>query len=313
MSTFTRNLWVTSPMMRGSDIGRVQVTLQSLGFKVGADGLFGRETANAVEDFQRKKGITIDGVVGRMTWASLFNEPAAPPDRLAGDVLDGGQISALKALHTHFAGAVRWQVSNDGLTVEGDPKPLFNAADEREVGAVMTQYGSMICAVTAKIQVPIELIVACICIESSGKADAIRHEPGCSLINPELTPQKISIGLTQTLLSTAREALQRPTLHIADLCDPALAIEAGASYMWRQGRLTGFDPPLVGAAYNAGSLRFDSTAQNRWRLVQYPIGTPQYDDRFIRFFNAAMGGAHPIFDGLDQSLKDRTPSLRKVL
>lgn len=310
MSTFTRNLWVTSPMMRGSDIGNVQVTLQSLGFKVGADGLFGRETANAVEDFQRKKGITIDGIVGPMTWASLFNEPPAPPDRFTGDVVNTG---SLKALHTHFAGAVRWQVSKEGLTVEGEAKPLLTAADDHEVDTVMAQYGSMICAVTTKYQVPIELIVACICIESSGKADAIRHEPGCSRVDPELTPQKISIGLTQTLLSTARDALQRPTLHIADLCDPALSIEAGAAYMWRQGRLTGFDPPLVGAAYNAGSLRFDSTAQNRWRLVQYPIGTPEYDDRFIRFFNAAMGGAHPVFDGLDATLKPRTPSLRNLL
>ena len=177
----------------------------------------------------------------------------------------------------------------------------------------MEKFASIIYAVLTKVQVPIELVVACICVESSGNPNAFRREPGCSLVDPELTPAKVSVGLMQTLLSTARDALQRPDIHIADLRDPALSIEAGATYMWRQGRLTCFDPPVVGAAYNAGSLRFDASPQNRWRMVQYPIGTSQYDDRFVSFFNAAMGGPNPIYDRIDPAVQERIPSLRKLL
>ncbi|HZO73675.1 MAG TPA: peptidoglycan-binding domain-containing protein [Ktedonobacteraceae bacterium] len=37
------------------------------------DGQFGTLTANAVKDFQKKKGLTVDGIVGPMTWHALGN------------------------------------------------------------------------------------------------------------------------------------------------------------------------------------------------------------------------------------------------
>ncbi len=37
------------------------------------DGQFGTLTANAVKDFQKKKGLAVDGVVGPMTWHALGN------------------------------------------------------------------------------------------------------------------------------------------------------------------------------------------------------------------------------------------------
>ncbi|HEU5380702.1 MAG TPA: peptidoglycan-binding protein [Ktedonobacteraceae bacterium] len=36
-----------------------------------ADGQFGPMTANAVKDFQKKKGLTVDGIVGPKTWHAL--------------------------------------------------------------------------------------------------------------------------------------------------------------------------------------------------------------------------------------------------
>lgn len=36
------------------------------------DGIFGRLTEEAVKEFQRQKGLTVDGIVGAATWAALF-------------------------------------------------------------------------------------------------------------------------------------------------------------------------------------------------------------------------------------------------
>jgi N-acetylmuramoyl-L-alanine amidase len=38
---------------------------------VDADGIFGPITEEAVRRFQAGKGLTVDGIVGRQTWAAL--------------------------------------------------------------------------------------------------------------------------------------------------------------------------------------------------------------------------------------------------
>jgi peptidoglycan hydrolase-like protein with peptidoglycan-binding domain len=62
---------------RGVEI--LQLALSDLGMKMPrsikrpgvADGIFGRETADAVKAFQRANGLTPDGVAGRMTLSRL--------------------------------------------------------------------------------------------------------------------------------------------------------------------------------------------------------------------------------------------------
>jgi soluble lytic murein transglycosylase-like protein len=135
----------------------------------------------------------------------------------------------------------------------------------------------------------------------------VRKEKGCSTVDPALTPSRISVGLMQTLLSTASSVLNRD-VGVSELKNPLVSIEAGATYMWRQSRETHFDPPLAACAYNAGSLRFNGSPNNRWKLVQYPIGTSAHADRFIRFFNAAMN-SQQVTQAV-QSLGDRIPSMR---
>jgi hypothetical protein len=70
-------------------------------------------------------------------------------------------------------------------------------------------------------------------------------EPGYT--SDEATPHRVSIGLTQTLISTAREAMGM-SFGRDWLLVPANAITAGTTYIAGQARQTSLDPPLVAAA-----------------------------------------------------------------
>ena len=57
---------------KGEQVRLVQEKLRQYGYLTGeADGVFGKETYDAVVWFQRKNGLTVDGVVGRATAAGL--------------------------------------------------------------------------------------------------------------------------------------------------------------------------------------------------------------------------------------------------
>ena len=62
----------SSPMLRGDDIAELQQRLGALGFDAGrVDGIFGPDTAAAVEKFQRNAGLPIDGIFGPDSLAAL--------------------------------------------------------------------------------------------------------------------------------------------------------------------------------------------------------------------------------------------------
>lgn len=56
---------------RGSDVSDLQSTLNSKGYSLSVDGIFGSKTAAAVRDYQSKNGLSVDGIVGNNTWSSL--------------------------------------------------------------------------------------------------------------------------------------------------------------------------------------------------------------------------------------------------
>lgn len=57
----------------GDLVKELQTRLTEMGYDCGAiDGKFGNKTFAAVKEFQRKHGLTDDGVVGRQTWAELL-------------------------------------------------------------------------------------------------------------------------------------------------------------------------------------------------------------------------------------------------
>ena len=60
---------------RGSDVKLMQELLLKAGEslpKYGADGSFGLEPKRAVQSFQRKHNLEIDGICGKQTWAELY-------------------------------------------------------------------------------------------------------------------------------------------------------------------------------------------------------------------------------------------------
>lgn len=190
---------------------------------------------------------------------------------------------ALNEYHC-FNDSIRWRLTRDGVEIE-DSGVERTKGRPATVTRVWENYGREINEAARSARVPSALIVATICTESGGKADATRLEPG--YVSDEKTPHKVSIGLTQTLLSTAQASMQM-SFGRDWLLIPGNAIAAGTNYIAKQAQETGLDPPLVAAAYNAGKLYHQPGSQNRWKLRQFPIGTGQHCDRFVRFFNDAV-------------------------
>jgi hypothetical protein len=183
-----------------------------------------------------------------------------------------------------FEDSVRWKLCPAGVEIDGTGLERTRGAP-RTATRVWEAYSDAINRTARARRVPCALIIATICTESGGRADAVREEPG--FVSDEKTPDKVSPGLMQTLISTAREAMQA-TVDRKWLFVPANSIEAGTAYIAKQAKLTGLDPPLVAAAYNAGRLAYNGGKENRWKLRQYPIGTGAHCDRFVQFFNDAV-------------------------
>ncbi len=53
------------------DVKALQQILNTLGYKLDTDGIFGDGTLSAVRDYQSKHSLTVDGIVGNATWSSL--------------------------------------------------------------------------------------------------------------------------------------------------------------------------------------------------------------------------------------------------
>lgn len=68
---YARTLRLHQPLMKGGDVRALQVALLSEGFKVATDGVFGPNTREAVIAYQKKNGLTADGIAGPATSARL--------------------------------------------------------------------------------------------------------------------------------------------------------------------------------------------------------------------------------------------------
>lgn len=298
----TGDLSFRFPLQRGLEVRAVQQALaRARLLQAPADGIFGPATRNAVLSFQQQHQLRADGIVGRDTWSLLFSDQAASapaPEQSRGpapSVLAGSWTRQLqpyleRLTRPHGApvggGGLRWCLAADGVRVDdvlprspGKPKTASNT---------WLAYRGVFEKCAAAYGVPVELLVAVACTESGGDPQSLRFEPG--YVSDEATPGKVSPGLMQTLISTARAATGDNSLDRAALLTPEASVRAGACYIKQQAvtaRMpTNFDPPLVGIAYNAGSLR--PSGNNPWGLVQTERDVALkifHADAFVEYFN----------------------------
>ena len=71
-SVVTKDMPLVYSGSRGEDVKTLQAQLNALGYDCGTvDGIFGAKTYNAVVKFQKDRGLAVDGIVGKNTWAAL--------------------------------------------------------------------------------------------------------------------------------------------------------------------------------------------------------------------------------------------------
>lgn len=201
--------------------------------------------------------------------------------------MDGREIVSIlvKSLffpHHRYLDSIEWQLTPQGISINGEPVQ-YTAGSPATATRVWKTFEKEISYYSSVFFVPVELVIATICTESRGNPDAIRYEPGYT--TEQSTPHRVSAGLMQTLVSTAREALDKPFINLEWLWTAEHSIEAGTAYIAKQSRFTLYDPPVVACAYNAGHVYYDSSVGNRWKMRQFPLRSSAHADRFVLWFN----------------------------
>ncbi len=287
-----RDLSFRFPLLSGEDVRAVQQALVRAGaMRAEADGVFGPLTRDAVAALQRRAGLPADGVLRRGSWHRLLPAAPLPPRRAPGwRAALRPFLPRLSAPHGPPVGrgSRRWRLTPAGVVLDGGDAPPRSPGPPRTASLAWERFRAPMQAAAARFGVPVELLLATACTESGGRADAVREEPG--YVSDEETPQRVSPGLMQTLIGTAREALGDPSLDRARLLDPAVSLLAGAAVVRRQAvsgrRPTAFDPPLVCIAYNAGSLREGGGGDCPWGLAQTRRDARHWHaDAFVAFLN----------------------------
>jgi peptidoglycan hydrolase-like protein with peptidoglycan-binding domain len=124
------------PMVRQGDKEHPVVTLQYLlrarGRTVTVDGIFGPRTETAVREWQRQKGLGIDGIAGPDTWRTLIVE-----------VRKGDKGDAVRGVQEEFRFRNLSGDPDRGLQVDGDFGPRTDAAVRAFQTAVHADVPSM--------------------------------------------------------------------------------------------------------------------------------------------------------------------------
>lgn len=88
---------------RGPEVRVLQEKLTAAGYPLPATGFFGTKTDTAVRNFQRKKRMLADGVVGPNTWLALGFTDTTNAHLMKPSLVDS-LLTSLGALGTYFAG-----------------------------------------------------------------------------------------------------------------------------------------------------------------------------------------------------------------
>ncbi|WP_441233936.1 hypothetical protein [Bradyrhizobium sp. 930_D9_N1_4] len=186
-----------------------------------------------------------------------------------------------------FKGGQDWKFDSDGVYLEDDPdKPCRSNGEPKTCSAILDIYEQEIFDASMKHGIPPELIVMTIATESG--ADRKTKFTGAPTFRWEAAHTTYSAGPMQTLATTAQEVIKLlqldydrnavapaftskpiPTPTDLKLYEGAVNIDIGTGEIKLNNKRhsTGFDPILVAACYNAGSLR--ETSANPWNLFTF--------------------------------------------
>ena len=86
----------TRPLSFNPQVRAFQQRLQALGWQIEADGLFGPRSEAATRLIQQQNNLTVDGIVGPLTWAAIFSEqaPLAPTEQNLNPASQTNRINA---------------------------------------------------------------------------------------------------------------------------------------------------------------------------------------------------------------------------
>jgi hypothetical protein len=113
---------------KNSSVFFLEDLLSKLGYKLTVNKYFGKDTLNAVYDFQKKNKLVVDGIVGPKTWSKLlkkeqeifkFNSQFLSEK----DLIEFSQIFNLELAIVKAVNEV--ESSGKGFLVDGRPKILF--------------------------------------------------------------------------------------------------------------------------------------------------------------------------------------------
>ncbi|MEA5521301.1 peptidoglycan-binding protein [Limnoraphis robusta] len=129
---------VTTTILRrgsqGQAVKNIQAQLNIFGAKLVIDGIFGAATEAAVKEFQKRSGLTVDGIVGTKTLNALSQATTVPIDVLNSLPLlrrgsKGGDVKNVQVqLNNHFGA---------NLVLDG----AFGPATEAAVKKYQSQMG----------------------------------------------------------------------------------------------------------------------------------------------------------------------------
>lgn len=130
-----RFLYLRQPMLRGDDVGELQRLLGGLGFDAGrVDGIFGRATAGALDEFQRNAGLTTDDICGPDTLAALRRVTTR-----GGSTADGATVARVRETEALRAAPARLAGRRVAVADAGGVAALVDA-----VGRALTDVGAVV-------------------------------------------------------------------------------------------------------------------------------------------------------------------------
>lgn len=74
-----RLIMLANPMMNGTDVRIWQQQMQNRGWTITVDAVYGPKSEGVCKEFQQQKGLTVDGIVGPITWGESWTAPITVP------------------------------------------------------------------------------------------------------------------------------------------------------------------------------------------------------------------------------------------